>query len=287
LAFLKSWQLISRLRPQVILGVGGYASGPVLLVASLRGYKTYIWEPNVFPGLTNRLLSRFVGKCIVVFSEAGRYLPEKKVLPMGLPVRPEIEKLAFETKTASVGSQRTRELRVLVFGGSQGARGINQALTSAVASGTDWLEGVQLIHQTGRLDFEDVQRQYVKYNRPNLLAFDFLYDMDQRLRWADLVICRAGASTVAELAAAGKAAILVPFPAASDNHQQKNAEVLHNSQSGKMILQSELSGARVIEEVTYYKEHPDELLLWGRNVRQFHMPLAAERIAKELVESKQ
>lgn len=288
IAMAHCWRLFSQIRPIAVLGVGGYASGPFLLVAAVRGVRTAIWEPNVYPGMTNRLLARLVQKCIVVFAAAAQFLPRAKVVRMGLPIRAQIERLATlkyaETSTDHETQARgARPLKVLVFGGSQGARGINRALMGAFVEDSSWCAGIEILHQTGRLDFAEVQAHYQRGSIRQVEAREFLYDMDHWLQWADLVICRAGASTVAELAAAGKAAILIPLPTAADDHQLKNAQALQEAQAGKVILQSEWTGARVRQEILYYAEHRDELELWSKNVRQFYVAEAADKIAQELV----
>lgn len=241
LALFSSARIVSDLRPVAVLGVGGFASGPLLLMASLMGYRSLIWEPNAYPGMANRILSRFVNECLLVFKEAGGYLRAKKLTQVGLPVR-----------ATMIPRQRPSglPLRVLIFGGSQGARFINNIVSEAVSKGGSWLENVELIHQTGSLDFARISEVYKSAPR-QAQVLEYIHDMDQKLAWADVVVCRAGASTVAEMCACQKAAVFVPLPTAADNHQQKNAEVLLREKAAMMMLQSELTSEKFMDLMIY------------------------------------
>jgi len=218
LALLKSAFLLLKLRPTFVLGVGGFASAPVVFMASIMGFRTFIWEANAYPGMANRLLSRLVDEGLVVFDEAKRILLTKRNKQVGMPVRKEIEKVIMQ-------SHPIEEFRIFIFGGSQGARDLNTTISTALAQSGEWLRNVKIVHQTGAKDHSRIKAIYDQLeasNGPlNVECHDFIQDMARCYAWADLVICRAGISTVAELAACGKAAILVPFPFASDDHQQK------------------------------------------------------------------
>ena len=277
LAFYESYKLLAKYKPQVVLGVGGYASLPVVLLAALMGKKAFIWEPNAYPGLANRWLSPFVHRALVVFEESKKYLSSKKVVVVGLPVRAEIENLPVLNKDRST-------FNVLVFGGSLGARGINRVVCETVTQGGDWLEGVRIVHQTGRLDFEGIQKDY-KYLTAPIEAHEFLHDMDQRYAWADLVICRAGASTVAELSAAGKASLLVPFPGATDEHQKKNAENLFNHKAALMCLQEDFTPEYLTQIIEKLKSDPHTLQNLSQNIKKLHTPHAAKDIAQRMLSS--
>ncbi len=277
LAFIAAVRILWRLKPVAVLGVGGFASGPMLFVASLFGYRSLIWEPNAYPGLTNRLLARRVSECLLVFEEAGRHLHARKLTPSGLPVR-----------AAMVPTPRThghRPLRILVFGGSQGARFINNLVSAAVKTG-GWLEGVELVHQTGPLDFARIKESYA--GAPQAFqVLEYLHDMDQRYAWADLVVCRAGASTVAEICACQKAAIFIPLPTAADDHQRKNAEVLARVDAALVFLQNdpknELTPARFRETLERFRDDRSLIERMEQNVRQFQFPNAAEKIVARLL----
>ena len=272
-AFFKSMQLIMKLKPDVVLGVGGYASGPLLLMAAFLRKKTILWEPNAHPGLTNRILSRFVPVAIVVFKDSQKYLRSQKILPMGMPLRKGIEAKPREPHST---------LRVLIFGGSQGARGINNTVSESLLRGGDWLEGVEFVHQTGALDFERISRVY-KEHSVGVDCQAFLYDMEKRYAWADLVICRSGANTVAEIAAAQKAAVFVPFPYAADDHQKKNAESLAERGAAILVEQMSFTPDKFIELIKTFKSEPDRISQMEKLVYQFHQPNASHTIAQLLL----
>lgn len=275
-SLLQSAALLMELKPDAVLGVGGYASGPFVLMAALLGFRSAIWEPNAKPGLTNRWLSRYVRRSFVVFDEAARELKSRAIVPVGLPVRAEMEDMAERPPDSAGG-----EFNVLVFGGSQGARALNEVMKKAVLSGTEWRRGIRLVHQTGKYDFDDVRKAYEGVE--GVEALEYLHDMDQRYLWADLVICRAGASTVAELAAARKPAILVPLPWAADDHQRKNAESLVSQGAAVLVPQVELTPERLIQEIQDLKRDSQRRTEMRERLGQFHKPRAAERIAELLL----
>lgn len=272
------WQCLSlclQLKPRAVLGVGGYASGPFVLVASLLGYRTFIWEPNAYPGLANRILSRFVKKCFVVFSSSRKFLKTKNVEECGIPVRFSLEIKPFESSS---------EFKVLVFGGSQGARAINEVIQKSVLEKKgDWLKGLRIVHQTGKTDFETIKKRYSSHECPEVEVHEFLYDMKEQLEKADLVICRGGASTIAELMACGKASIIIPFPSAADNHQQKNAEEMVKIGAAKMVLQSELSEEVLIQTISSLREEPNTISKMSVCAREAFRPGAAEDLASRLL----
>lgn len=277
LAFWTAVQIIRRLKPVAVLGVGGFASGPILFVASLFGYRSLIWEPNAFPGMANRLLAGRVDECLLVFDEAGKYLKSKRTTRAGLPVRSSMVPVPRELGV--------RPLRVLVFGGSQGARFINNTVSEAVREGGAWLEGIELVHQTGPADFPRIKAAY--QGAPDRIqVFEYLHDMDSRYAWADLVICRAGASTVAEICACQKAAIFIPLPTAADNHQQKNAEVLANADAALMFLQKELTPDILRDTLKKFRDDRAPLRRFEENVRKFQFPNAAEKIVERILDAR-
>jgi UDP-N-acetylglucosamine--N-acetylmuramyl-(pentapeptide) pyrophosphoryl-undecaprenol N-acetylglucosamine transferase len=283
LAFIKSALLISSVKPDLVLGVGGHASGPLLLIAALMRTPTAIWEPNAMPGMANRLLARFVDECWVVFDEAKRHLKNPHLHLAGMPIRKEIED-AFEKST-----ERPEEIHesfhVLAFGGSQGARGINTALTEIVNDIGGWPGDFKLVHQTGPADFLRIQDLYgARLAFAKIELKEYLDDMAERYKWADLVICRSGASTLAELAACGKAAILIPFPFASDDHQKKNAESMVNRGAAAMILQKDLTPEGLREAILRLQKDPARRARMSQAVRAFHQPFAADRLAGKFIE---
>jgi UDP-N-acetylglucosamine--N-acetylmuramyl-(pentapeptide) pyrophosphoryl-undecaprenol N-acetylglucosamine transferase len=244
-SLLDAWRIISKRRPHLVIGVGGYSSGPVVLIAALRGVPTMLLEQNAVPGLTNRLLARVVDLAAVTFESTTGFFAGKAFVS-GNPVRPEF-----------VGNQQPRDtgahehatgVGVLVFGGSQGAHAINMAMVEAAPELAGRGAALRLTHQTGERDVEMVRRAY----REAGLQADvepFLYDMGRRLGEADLIVCRAGATTLAEITAAGKPSILIPLPTATDDHQRKNAEALASSGAAEMMLQSEVTGPALASRI--------------------------------------
>lgn len=264
----QSWRLIGRFRPDLAIGLGGYSSGPVLLAAALRGVPALIVEPNAVPGFTNRLLARFVDEAAVAFAEARQYLGGKGV-ETGVPVRPEF----FSTARREPGEK----FSLLAYGGSQGSHSINMALCGALPLLKPHRDRLAITHQTGEADFELVARAYRSAGftadvRP------FIDNMAEALAQADLVISRAGAATIAELTAAGKAAILVPFPGATDQHQRRNAQTLAARGAAIVIDQSKLSGARLAREILALMDDRERLAKMQEASARLARPNAAARI---------
>lgn len=275
-AFIQSIALLIELKPQAVLGVGGYASGPFVLMASLMGFRTAIWEPNAFPGMTNRWLSRVVRKSFVVFEEAAQFLHSQNISQVGIPIRKEVEALAGTEPSASA-----EEFRILVFGGSQGARPINRTVREAVKKGGAWLQHTRVVHQTGSADFAETAKAYEGLG--HVQAFEYLYDMEKQYAWADLIICRSGASTVAEVAACGKPAIFIPLPTAADDHQRKNAETLANSHAATLILQKDLTPESLIQKIEELKNGSQQRQEMRKNLTKFYKPQAAAKMAELLL----
>src|SRR3984893_4542770 len=244
--------VISGFRPDIVIGAGGYVSGPVLLAASVMRLPTLVMDSNALPGWTHRVLARFVDKATVSFSEALPYFRGKGVLT-GNPVRSEF----FEIPA----KQRDRtHISLLVFGGSQGARAINDAMISALTGLASHRDALQVTHQTGEAEYEKVRRGYDAAGwQSNADVRRYIDDMVAEFAKADLIVSRAGATTSAELVAAGKAAIMVPFPLAADDHQRKNAEALQAAGAARMILQKELTGERLAAEIASFVAAPEEI----------------------------
>lgn len=228
-----AWGLISRRRPHVVIGVGGYSSGPVVLLAAMRGRPTMVLEQNAVPGLTNRWLARVVRAAAVTYDGSTRFF-RGKAFVAGNPVRPE-----FMTG-GRAPADPNRPPRLLILGGSQGAHAINVAVAGAVAEWTRRLPGLSIVHQTGTRDLEAMRRAYADAGVTAVVE-PFLDRVADVMRDADLVISRAGATTLAELAALGVPAVLVPFPAATDDHQRKNAEALAQVGAAHLVLEPSLS----------------------------------------------
>ena len=275
IGFLQAISLIWKYKPHFVLGVGGYASGPFVLAAAALGIPTAIWEPNAHPGMANRWLSRFVDRCYVVFSQSKAGLKNRKIFQFGMPVRREIEE-------AIKVPRKDDQFHLLSFGGSQGSRAISTALSDALIKGGEWTHQLQVVHQIGSLDFDKLKAKYRGYE-DLVTPFEFIYDMHNYYAWADIVVARGGASTITELAAFGVVPIIIPLPAA-DNHQQKNAESLVAAQAGKMLLQSDLTPSRLIEEIQSLRKNPELMKAMSKNISKFFQSQAAEKIAKDIFE---
>ncbi len=277
LSFGDAWRVISRRRPHVVVGVGGYSSGPVVLVAALRGVPTMVLEQNAKPGLTNRLLARWIRAAAVTYAEARPFF-RGKAFVSGNPVRPEF--LAGDTPLAR--AEGSRELRVLTLGGSQGAHAINVAMVAAAAELVRRRPGMELVHQTGERDIGWAREEYERLDVP-ARAEPYLDAMADEMRAADVVVGRAGATTLAELAAAGRPPILVPFSFAADDHQRANATVLAEAGAALVIDERELTGPRLAEAVDALLADPARREAMGQAIRRFARPDAAARIVDRLV----
>jgi UDP-N-acetylglucosamine--N-acetylmuramyl-(pentapeptide) pyrophosphoryl-undecaprenol N-acetylglucosamine transferase len=261
---LDAWRLLSRRRPRLVVGVGGYSSGPVVALAALRGIPTLLLEQNAVPGLTNRMLARVVRAAAVTYEQTLPYFRGKGFVA-GNPVR-----AGFLSQPASSPSAPRPALGVLIFGGSQGAHAINVACVEAAPKLAAAHTPLDVTHQTGESDLAMVREGY---GRAGLAARvePFLYEMHREMSAADLVVCRAGASTLAEVTAAGKPAILVPLPTATDDHQRQNARVLAEAGAAELIDQRELTGDRLAKAM---------LALAGDADRRTRMANAARGLAK-------
>ena len=281
LSLADAWGIVSRRRPQLVMGVGGYSSGPVVLIAAARGVPTMLLEQNAVPGLTNRLLAPFVRAAAVTFDSTRSFFGSK-ALVSGNPVRPEFVSAVGHSQESGA-TDGAPIVRVLVFGGSQGAHAINVAMVEAAAGLAAGGPTVRLTHQTGERDLEMVRAGY----RQAGLQADvepFFYDMGRQLGQADVVVCRAGATTLAELMAAGKAAILVPLPTATDDHQRKNAEALAESGAAEVLLQRDMTGRVLAERILALAADTDRRARIARAARALATPDAARIIVDRALE---
>ena len=280
LSFVDAWGILARRRPDVVIGVGGYASGPVVMLAALRGKPTLIAEQNAVPGMTNRLLSWVVSAAAVTFDSTVSFFGRRGFVA-GNPVRPEF---LTELPPDGGGGRRAADqrARVLIFGGSQGAHAINVAMVEAAprlaAAG-----GLDLTHQTGERDVELVRRGYADAGLPARVE-PFLYAMDREMKQADLVVSRAGATSIAELTAAGRASILVPLPTAADDHQKKNADVLVGAGAAEMIEQKHLTGALLAERLIALAADTTRRQAMADAARRLARPHAAKVIVDRVLE---
>jgi len=274
---IDAWQVISRRQPHVVIGVGGYSSGPVVALAAMRGVPTLLMEQNAMPGLTNRLLAPVVSAAAVTYGESISFFGQKAFVS-GNPVRPEFFEEAYEQPSSPPGAAR-----VLVFGGSQGAHAINMAMVEAAARLAAATPRLAITHQTGERDLEVVRDGY---RRAGLEARvePFLFAMDREMKAADVVVCRSGATTLAELTAAQRASILVPFPAATDDHQRKNAEALVKKGAALMVEQRELTGDRLAAEILSLASNVDRRQQMARAAGRLARPEAARVIVDKVLE---
>ncbi|MFZ0287230.1 MAG: undecaprenyldiphospho-muramoylpentapeptide beta-N-acetylglucosaminyltransferase [Terriglobales bacterium] len=253
-------------RPDVVIGVGGYASGPGMLAAVLMGIPTLVFEPNFVPGFANRVVARFVSAAAVHFEETGRYFRHCEVT--GVPVRDAFFQISGEPAVSTL----------LVFGGSQGAHAINQVVMESAAELLSRTPGLRLIQQTGEKDFSQVQAVYAKLGGA-AEAHRFIDNMPEAFARASLLICRSGASTVAEVTAAGKPAIFVPFPRAADDHQKRNAEALERAGAAVMLQEQKLTRESLVETVSCLLADASRLRKMGEAARKLSHPNAARDIA--------
>jgi UDP-N-acetylglucosamine--N-acetylmuramyl-(pentapeptide) pyrophosphoryl-undecaprenol N-acetylglucosamine transferase len=263
-------------RPDIVVGAGGYVSGPVVLTAALLQLPTLVMESNALPGWTNRVLARFVDKAAVSFEAALPFFRGKAVVT-GNPVRAEF----FEIPNRK---RRPGDFSVLVFGGSQGAHAINEAMIAALPLLDSLKNGLRVTHQTGEADFVRVTSAYADEGwKERARVRRYIDMMVAAFSDVDLVICRAGATTTAELIAAGKASVMIPFPLAADDHQRMNAEALSEAGAGRMVLQQELSGKRLAEEILALAGEPERITTMEEAARKLSHGNAAAAVV-DLIE---
>ena len=281
LSLVDAWCVISRRRPHVVIGVGGYSSGPTVLVAALRRVPTMLLEQNAVPGLTNRLLSHVVRAAAVTYDSTKAFFGGQAFVS-GNPVRAEF--LGGAQASTAVAAPATRPgVGVLVFGGSQGAHAINLAMVEAVARLATSGIMLRVTHQTGERDLDIVRTAY-RAAGCDADVEPFLYDMARRLVETDLVVCRAGATTLAEIAAAGKPAILIPLPTATDDHQRKNAEALGATGAAEVLLQSDADGATLAARIVALAGDPARRAAMSAAARRQARPDAARLIVDKVLE---
>ena len=274
LSVARVFSLLRQHRPSAIFSMGGYAAGPVVLAALWKRLPLIVMEPNAMPGLTNRQVGRFVTRALLSFRDAARFFPAGKSEITGLPVRPEF----FAIRPKPRGAAFT----ILITGGSQGSRTLNQAAAGSWRYFREGQANVRFFHQTGSAAYEALAQRFAESGLEGRIV-PFIDDMPAAFAEADLVICRAGAGAVAELAAAGKPSILVPLPTAADQHQLRNAEAFAHSGAARLVLDHEMDGGRLFEEVRRLSSDAGALQHMGTQASTFAHPGAARRAA-EIVE---
>ena len=274
-AILEARKILARFKPQLVFGVGGYVTGPVLLAARMMGFPVCIHEQNSVPGLANRIVSRIASKIFLSMPCAYPF-SEKKTVLTGNPVRQEIIRASGTSRKRMKG-----KMTILILGGSQGAHRVNMLVLKAAAllpKMSD--EQVDFIHQTGRSDLEAVQKKYQEIG-VEARVNDFFHDMADIYGQADLVISRAGATTLAELSIMGLPALLIPYPYAADNHQRTNGLYYRDGGAAQMFFEHELSGPKLAIEIVSFLKNPERLAIMSENMRKMSRPGATEQIVDE------
>jgi UDP-N-acetylglucosamine--N-acetylmuramyl-(pentapeptide) pyrophosphoryl-undecaprenol N-acetylglucosamine transferase len=274
-AMLDARRVLGKHRPVAAFGVGGYAAGPMLLATWFSGVPNIIFEPNAEPGLTNKLLAK-LSKRIATGYEISAHTWGKKAIVTGCPVRPEF---------FSIPPRRLEKpFRLLVTGGSQGALPINRTFVDAMDRLAPRKNELSIVHQTGERDYNAVRTAYAR-REINAEVVPFLTNMAERFAWADVIVCRAGAITAAEIAAAGRAAIFIPFGAATDSHQLRNAQEMQRAGAGRLIIENELTAERLTNEVFSLVDHPEQIEKQSNAARSLARPHATRDIVNLIEEA--
>jgi UDP-N-acetylglucosamine--N-acetylmuramyl-(pentapeptide) pyrophosphoryl-undecaprenol N-acetylglucosamine transferase len=260
----QSRRILKQFQPDMVVGVGGYASGPALLMAHWMGLPTAIAEQNATPGVTNKILGKFADKIFVTYEQTRTFFPHAKVVFSGNPVR------ASFTSGKLKGKPERTHRQLLIFGGSQGAEAINKSVIEMLPQLSGIKDEIRILHQTGQRQLEEVKKAYGQFGIQADVQ-SFIMDMAQAYADSDLIICRAGATSLAEITAAGKAAVLIPYPWAANDHQLKNAQALEAEGAAAVIEERELSGARLFGVV-------ENLLRDGKKIK--HIEENSSRISK-------
>jgi len=277
-SLVQSMKILAEFSPHMVLGVGGYASGPAVLAALLQGIPAAIAEQNAIPGETNRMLAKIVSRVFLSFPENRGWAPAGKTIVTGNPIRAGLLEKAL-------GPERHERFTVLVFGGSQGAHMINEAVLAALDHLGDMLDRIRIIHQTGAEDLERVKKVYGEKAGQGLMAeaLPFISDMGAAYKESDLLVCRAGATSIAEITACGKAAVYIPFPYAVADHQTRNAEALAAAGAAVMVPQKELDGGKLAGIIRDFFHNPGRVRAMERASAQLGHPYAARQVVDECI----
>ena len=274
-AMLDARRVLQKHKPIAAFGVGGYAAGPMMLATWFSGVPNVIFEPNAEPGLTNKVLAK-LSKRIATGYEISAHTWGKKAVVTGCPVRPEF---------FSIASRRLEKpFRLLVTGGSQGALPINRTFVDAMDRLAARKNDLSIVHQTGERDYNAVRTAYAR-REINAEVVPFLTNMAERFAWADVIVCRAGAITAAEIAAAGRAAIFIPFGAATDSHQLRNAQEMTSAGASRLITEIELTAERLTNEIFSLIDHPEQIEKESAAARSLARPNATRDIVNLIEEA--
>jgi UDP-N-acetylglucosamine--N-acetylmuramyl-(pentapeptide) pyrophosphoryl-undecaprenol N-acetylglucosamine transferase len=276
---LESMWVLKNFTPNLTVGLGSYSAGPVVIGAWLLRVTIVLHEQNILPGITNRILSRFADRLYISFENTKSHLDPRKVKWTGNPVRNEILAYADTQENTTGTAAKHGAFTIFVIGGSQGAHRLNIAVVEALEF-IQQKDRLYFVHQTGETDEQTVKEAYRRKEVSSTVQA-FFDDMAAQYHRADLIICRAGATTVAEIAALGKAAIFIPYPFAADNHQVLNAGSLSNEGAAEMIIEKNLSGKILSKKIDYFVANPDALKELASRAKRFGKPDAAKRIVDD------
>jgi UDP-N-acetylglucosamine--N-acetylmuramyl-(pentapeptide) pyrophosphoryl-undecaprenol N-acetylglucosamine transferase len=279
-SILKARKILNEFKPDIVIGTGGYASGPMLRAATTKGIHTLIQEQNSYPGITNKILAKKVSRICVGYEGMEKYFPKEKLVYTGNPVRQDISNIEQKRKEGLdfFGFNGQKKI-VLVVGGSLGAKGINEAMGVNLQQLAD--NNIELLWQTGKIYFETAKKQTDPFTEKNIKAVDFITKMDLAYAIADVVISRAGAGAVSEICIIKKPSILVPLPTAAEDHQTQNAMALVNKDAAILVKDAEAKSKLVNEAIELLKNESRQAEL-RQNVAKLAMPNAVEIIADEI-----
>lgn len=277
LSLIQSFKIIRKFKPDVVFGIGGYASGPLVLASSILKIPNAIQEQNSIPGITNRILGYITSTIFTAFESANKFFPSKKVKLVGNPVREEILEVSKNIERKSKSN-----ITLFIFGGSQGSHKINQSMIEALPYLEPIKDKISIIHQTGNNDFQYVQEEYLK-NKYNAKVFQFIDNMAEVYKESDIIICRGGALSIAEITVTGKASIIIPYPFAVYNHQEINAKELVEKEACEMILDKELDGIVLSKKIIELVKNPQKLYKMAANAKLLAQPNACHDIVEQLI----
>jgi len=270
LSFMKSFAILLRIKPNLVIGAGGYSSGPIVLLASLMKIPTLILEQNLYPGFTNRLLIPRVRKAVVSFKNSLPSFKEKGIF-MGNPVREEFYNISPKT--------RNSKLTILIFGGSQGSHFLNKGITASLSLLKKEKDNLRIFHQTGKKDIEWVKKCYFQNEFEEVFVAPYFFDMASYFQKSDLIISRAGATTIAELIASQKASLLIPFSEATDNHQFFNARELEKIRGAEIILEEEFTPEILVDKIFNFLKNKEKINQMEKNLISMKTEKASEKIS--------
>ncbi len=274
-SLIKSYKLLKKQKPNAVIGTGGYASAPVAIVASILKIPVFLQEQNSFPGLVNRKVSKYAKCVFTAYPDMKKHFPATKVIETGNPLRQNL----INQLTASKPEQQTAKKTVLVLGGSLGARSINTFFKTHIP---DMLKQADInwIWQCGKLYLEDCTAELATFNSENIELHDFIYNMSEVYNQADIIICRAGALTVSEIALLNKPAVFIPSPNVTDNHQYKNAKVLADKDACILIEEKDLEGK--FSDILHLVNNPSKKEALTNHIKMFSKPKASKDIVNHI-----